>query len=301
MALPAPTWHVVLSLFGSIAAMLANLLTLFCIARYKYLRTGPNLILASLAAGDFLHGFIGGLSVILTVAGQAELILCTVVVLLEANSLYSQFMNYLLLAADRQNSLRHLVKNKQRWRLKTICILISVVWVSCTIWHVIVAALIITKDTFSGQTCQDIEKYFPSWYVGVTVVFVLIMTSLVCATYGSIGLMVRRSNHQVTSNMPVALQQQQRRKTSIRIASMMAMVFGVFVCLYCPILITLLLESPTSPPWFHNLHYVTVVIYDANFWINPFIYAWRDKGFKKAFKTVLPRCCFNAVSNDNNI
>ena len=301
MALSAPTWIVVVSLFQAIAAMAANLLTLFCIARYKYLRTWPNLILVSLAVGDFLHGFVGGLSLILTEAGQAELILCTVVLLLETNSLYIQFINYLLLAAERQNALHHLVNNKQRWRLKTVCILILVGWVSCTIWHIVVAAVIITNDIFSGQSCHDVEKYFPSWYTSVTTVFILIITSLICAMYGSIGLMVKRSNRQVTSHMPMAMQQEQRRKASIRIASMMAMVFGVFISLYCPFIIAVLVKSPTSPPWFHDFYYVTVVIYDANFWINPFIYAWRDKRFKNAFKTILPRCCFNAVSNNNNM
>ena len=301
MALSAPTWLVVVSLFQSIAAMSANLLTLFCIAKYKYLRTWPNLILASLAAGDFLHGFIAGLNTILMEAGRAELILCTVVALLEATSLYVQFINYLLLAAERQNSLQHLVKNKQRWRLKTICILVLVGWVSCTLWHIIVAALMITNDIFSGQTCEDIEMYLPSWYTSVTVVFILIMTSLICATYGSIGLMVRKSSHQVTSHMPMAMQQEQKRKASVRIASMMALVFGVFVCLYCPFVIAVLVISPTSPPWFHDFYYVTVVIYNLNFWVNPFIYVWRDKKFKKAFKTIFPRCCFNTVSNENNM
>ena len=304
MIAQSEAWYpiAVISIAQSLAAMSSNLLTLICIARFKYLRTGANLFVASLAVGDFLHGFVVGLGIVLVLTGQRAKFLCVVLVALEMISLHAQFINYLLLAAERQHSLHSLIENGKKWSKKTVCILISIGWALCLIWHIILVSTIMNSDSILGETCLDVEPMIPRWFTYTTYGFILITTSLICATYASIGLMVRKSNRQVTSHMPMAMQQQQRRKTSIRIASMMAMVFGVFVCLYCPFLIAYSLISPTSPPWFRDLAYVTAVIYDANFWINPFIYAWRDVKFKKAFKTILPRCCCNnSVNNDNNI
>ena len=275
--------------------MLFNLLTLICILKNKYLRTGPYLLIGSLTLNDFLHGF----SLILPTIHKS---LCLTGFILEMITLAIQLMTYVLMASERRNSLRSLLKNKKRWSMTKTFTLVVTSWI---LGIGFIVTMILIAEMPPGLECVDIPANIPKWYLNILVGFTLLTSTVTLINYGSIGLMIRSSNHQVTSHMPFTMQQLQKRKSNIRVAKMMAMVFGVFFILYLPVSITSPLINAASPSWFHDMFYTTLIIYQLNFWINPFIYAWRDERFKKALKALLPKCCYsnttNAVQDINQI
>ena len=274
-----------LSLQGA-AAILSNLLTLICVFKYKYLRTSPHILIGSLALNDFLHGF----SILLRAVHKS---LCLTGYTIDMITTAIQFMTYSLMAFERRQSLHSLLHNKTKWTIKKTLVLVLISW---ALGIVCVVTMIQIAEIPPGVACEELDRYLPKWYINIFLGFTIFASLLTVINYGSIGLMICSSNHQVTSHMPFTMQQLQRRKSNIRIAKMVAMVFGVFFALYCPVSVTLVLIDAASPAWFRVLYYISPIIYQTNFWINPFIYARRDEKFKKAFKMLLPGCfCSNAV------
>ena len=275
--------------------MLFNLLTLICIFKNKYLRTRPHLLIGSLTLNDFLHGF----SLILPTIHKS---LCLIGFILDMITVAIQLMTYVLMASERRDSLRSLLKNKRKWSMTKTFTLVVTSWI---LGIVFIVTMILIAEIPPGVECEDIGANIPKWYLNILVGFILLTSILTVVNYGSIGLMIHSSNHQVTSHMPFTMQQLQRRKSNIRIAKMMAMVFGVFFLLYLPVLVTSPLVNLAFPSWFNEMYYSALIIYQLNFWINPFIYAWRDERFKKALKALLPKCCYsnttNAVKDINHI
>ena len=262
------------------AAMLFNLLTLICILKNKYLRTGPHLLIGSLTLNDFLHGF----SLVIPTIHKS---LCLTGFILEMITVAIQFMTYVLMASERRNSLLSLLKNKRKWSMTKTFTLVVTSWI---LGIGFIVTMILIAEIPPGVECVDIDANIPKWFLNILVGFTLLTSTVTLINYGSIGLMIRSSNHQVTSHMPLTMQQIQRRKSNICVAKMMAMVFGVFFLLYLPVLVTSPLVNLAIPSWFNEIYYSTLIIYQLNFWINPFIYAWRDKQFKKALKALLPKC-----------
>ena len=267
--------------------MLFNLLTLICIFKNKYLKTRPHLLIGSLTLNDFLHGF----SLILPTIHKS---LCLTGFILEMITLAIQLMTYVLMASERRNSLLSLLKNKRKWSMTKNFTLVVTSWI---LGIGVIVAMTLIAEIPPGVECVDIDANIPKLFLNILVGFTLLTSTLTLINYGSIGLMIRSSNHQVTSHMPFAMQQLQRRISNIRIAKMMAMVFGVFFLLYLPVLVTSPLVNLAIPSWFNEIYYSTVIIYQLNFWINPFIYAWRDERFKKALKALFPKCFFSNPTN----
>ena len=289
-------WTFILVIRGvqAVAAILFNLLTLVCVLKFQYLRTGSYLLTASLAVCDFLHGLI----VLVSCINNASL--CLVTYVIEHILILVQLSSFVLLAAERRNSLYCLLKSKAKWTLKRIVILTITKWSFCIIWIVIG---VLTGHINHNVPCKGFDQFItPLWHEGLNYALVIVLTVANFMWYGSVGLMIKASNQQVTSHMPLTMMQQQRRKNNIRIASMMAMVFGMFFTLYCPISILSFVVDSSSPFWQVILYDFALIAFDINFWVNPLIYAWRDKKFKKALKTLMPTCLHsNAVHPANNI
>ena len=282
-------WYLFYSVTGvqAVATMLSNLLTLVSIIKFKYLRTAANVIIASLALSDFLHGLIIILNILALSFWNTKQFVCLTLFNFESLTVYVQFITYFLLAAERRISLRSVLKDKPKWTIKKVSALIVCGWGTVITLQTIMTVCSLNRGIPEGTRCEETMKYVPEWFAYTTYVFIPVMSLVIFITYGLVGWMVHTSNNQVTAHLPMNLQQQQRRLSNIKIASMMAMVFGVFFALYCPMIICVILITPTSPMWFYVLFYVTIAIYKINFWVNPFIFAWRDKNFKKAFKTIL--------------
>ena len=78
--------------------------------------------------------------------------------------------------------------------------------------------------------------------------------------------------------------QQSVGRRHIRLTKMLALVVGLYVALYVPHVVLVLVTDRGD---LVGLVQAAVLISDINFWINPLIYAWKSKDFRKAFKKIL--------------
>ena len=232
-------------------AILSNILTLICVFKYKFLRTSSHILIGSLALNDFLHGF----SLLLHAVHKS---LCLTGYTIDMITTAIQFMTYSLMAFERRQSLHSLLHNKTKWTIKKTSILVLISWALGIAGMV---AMIQIAEIPPGVACEELDANLPKWYVNIFLGVILLTSLLTVINYGSIGLMIRSSNHQGTSNMSLTMQQLHRRKSNIRIAKMMAMVFGVFFVLYCPVTVTSVLIDAASPTWFRILYYISIIFH----------------------------------------
>ena len=111
---------------------------------------------------------------------------------------------------------------------------------------------------------------------------------IVCC-YSAIFRKVRQSRQNVQRHeggihgQDKAHQQQQRRE-DLRLTKMMLLIFCCFVICFLPLsLVNVLLDDNELP----NLHVLASVLAWASAVVNPFIYAFKNKQYQKAFAKVI--------------
>ena len=265
--------------------MLANLLTLVCVCKFRYLRTPANILVANIAFNDFVHGLVPFL-IIMRFSSSTESAahgLCMAGLLIQVITTCAGLGCFALLAMERWNGLRAQLNRGKKWSIQRTVILVGCLWMVVIGFYTWLNVQYVSVT--NPRNCT-LYEYYPTFSSYVGGVFFILMFLITLIFYGSIAWIAYSSHSQVVE-VSSAVQQQLARKKDMRITRMMAMVCGVFFTLYCPVLLTLMFMSPQSPQWVQDIYYVNVIIYDINFWINPFIYAWRDKNFHKAFCSIL--------------
>ena len=276
--------------------MLANLLTLVCVCKFRYLRTPANILVANIAFSDLVHGLVPFVIIMrfFSLAESATHVLCQAGIFIELITTSSEVGCFALLAMERWNGLRAQLNRSKKWSIQRTAILVGCLWMIVIGW---LTMLNVRYVHVTGPLNCTVYDYYPAFSLYVGGIFFILTSLIIFIFYGSIAW-IAYSSHNQTAEVPSAVQIQQGRKKEMRITRMMAMVCGVFFTLYSPAVLTVMFMSSQSPQWLQNLYYVTVIICDVNFWINPLIYAWRDKNFNKAFCSILApvqslftRCC----------
>ena len=276
----------------AIVAIVFNLVILICVGRFKYLRSTANLLVGSLALTDFLHA-LTSLAIplrFLPFPWFMKAKLCIFGTTGEIITVHTELVSFAILAAERWNSLLAKLNRSKKWsRVKVLTITI-ICWMLICMWN-IGMAIFKSKHTPEGTPCT-VFSYFPSYFVFVGFSVFPIATLIIAFFYMRIACVARSSTNQVMA-ADAATTNEQMIKNDLRITKMMAKVVGIFFALYCPFFVVAISISDTSPMWLRVLYYISILVYDVNFWINPIIYAWSDKKFRKALEDLLPRVLTN--------
>ena len=287
--------YMVLRAINGVVAILANLLTLVCVCKFRYLRTPANILVANIAFNDLVHSLAPFLIIMrfFSSTESATHGLCLAGILIEVITTFTDLGCFALLAIERWNSLLAQLNRRKKWGMRRIAILVGCLWMLIVGWYTWLNVQYVNATQARNCTLYD---YYPRFSVQVGGIFFVSMSLVIFIFYSRIAW-IAYSSHNQTADVPSAAHQQQARKKDINITRMMAMVCGAFFILYVPAVLTAMFMSPQSPQWQRTVYYATVIIYDINFCINPFIYAWRDKNFRKAFSSILsavqsllPRC-----------
>ena len=279
---------VIIRIIMGMAAMIVNLFTLVCVVTKSYLRTSASLLIAILALSDFLHGVVNSMIYpirALSTSWHFTHPACLASICIEGIVIIGQFFIFTMLAFERRNSLLSQLNRSTKWNRKTLVVILALVWTIIVSYHI--AVTIYTADIPEGTRCT-IVRYFPAFFIYIGISIFITATILLIVGYGHIAWIAYKSRNQV--NTTQSIMQRRKRKKDMSVTKMMALVVGVFFILYLPFAVTLATLSSTSPLWQVYLYAVTILIYDINFCINPFIYAWRDKGFKRAMGEMASAC-----------
>lgn len=104
---------------------------------------------------------------------------------------------------------------------------------------------------------------------------------LIILCYARIYFLVRGSHKRIRQNTP---KQQKVRRSDLRFTKMALAIFLSFVICYCPIAIVKLKDEHVKYPGFHVIAYILLYLSAC---INPIIYAFMNKYYRVAYKSVL--------------
>ena len=296
--------YVGIRLLQGCLAVVGNSFTIISVARFQSLRTASNILIANLGLCDLMHGLV--ILIVFPIrtfidAWEVRHPSCLLLVGLEVLLVFSQYTVFMLLGIERLMVLRSKLgmNATATMSMRTILVTLPTCWVVIIVYVVLMT--IYTAEYAPGMTCST-SYIFPVIYRNVAIAYFSITTCVVGYVYIRIGIMVCGRCRQVA---PSGLSTQARSDLSV--ARMLGMVVGLFFMLYLPFMVLGSIVKPDSPELIRFLYYVNILVYDLNFWINPIIYAWRNKDFRKAFRSLLgtrlrvePRCVCSCPRNADN-
>ena len=297
---------------------LGNSLTILVVFRNKSLQVVSNFLLASLAFADLLVSAIlvpmrasqhmtlynGGNSIpkaAVEIAGFVGRV-----------NIIASISSLAAMSIDRYVALSHpmLYLSKVKFAKVKVSIAIALIWT--------VSIFVTCVPKFPGVSDVAFLAFF--------VAFVLLVTSIIVVTYYKIFKIVRKSISKQRARGKMAnkvvrlsrcstvdsrhrryLDERQDRQASDtcgykkehKAANTIAIVIGAFVLLVYPRIILILYHfaTPETAASKHARFWIRILLY-SNSVVNPVLYAWRHKEFKREFQKIFRKCwrfclCYN--------
>lgn len=288
-------------------AFLVNLITIISMCKFPFLRTSSNIFVASLALTDLLHGLVSVFGLSMREIWTTNNWLwfknsCYFSITCSAILIVVQLMTFTLISIERYISLKACASGGKPLTLKKAWIMVGLSWSFSIVYFCIL--LLFARKEVEKKPCA-VDSYFKPIMSYSGAILFICCTLITIIFYVKIACLVRQSGRQVSQHNAIQnTAQVTRRKKEKRITLTMAMVVGLFFVLYSPLVFTLVTLNANSTMEHRVIYYVTLIVCDVNFWINPVIYAWQNKAFRKAFRLLLGqflRACRCTCNRNNNM
>ncbi len=284
----------VVAFLFSLLAVFGNLLTIVSLIKFENLQTMTNTLICCLAGCDAASGLVlFPLDAWLTIYSQSPelpdswLECCRFSEFLR--QLFIMGNNYiiLLIGLDRLLCLDYplrypvIISYYEKWLLGSALLLFLIVIVP------IGASTFISSMDVPPQVCSMVYVFMQS---NNRLLRLSLFTCLLLATfiiYVRITYIAIKSNtkHQAqrcTHHSPAPT-----LRVYIKVLRMIVTIFWTHVIVYMPLLVLLALTVQAHGFYTEYLDYSFRLIWRISIWINPVVYAWSCKDFRKAFRTIL--------------
>ena len=272
--------------------LVGNLTTLFLIIRYKKLQTITNSFVLSLTCADLLMGCIypvyNTLNYTTFTEDRTQLHLpCSISLYFIIVSAGVSNLSLLAVSVDRYIAVVHPLRyhakvTKRRANISILSIWIYIILFSATVF------VVYGKDTqdYYNSTCSLINQ-LPEWYFFAIILPHMLVPNIISKVlYGRIICVAHKleaKTHDDHFKLGV-----KKAKKEYRAAKMMALIMTMFLFCWAPYttfhIVIHVLGPDSTPEWLYTALEIAKVFSIMNSCINPFIYAWKSAGFRKALK-----------------
>ncbi|ELT95814.1 hypothetical protein CAPTEDRAFT_106827 [Capitella teleta] len=294
-------------------SVMGNTLIITIFFGFKNLQNSTNCLICNQSIADLLTALFSWYYVSITYIPAGKLFIisnkyaCLIFLLAVCISILSAFVNIMAISIERVIAIALPFVHKNSHKKKFVLLWIALTWIGILISS---SLPIFGVNQWKQGTPCNAYFVFEKWYllhcVLYTMFFVLVMTALLNATLGVCVLrqLLKRSKvaphakitGQVgstpkTTQKSNPVQNDLHTRNKRRITIMLLVVVGVFYVCWLPYL------SVTCYNLFHPMQYgantnlvifheFTKVFMNVNGLLNPFIYAYRNSHFRKAFKKI---------------
>ena len=278
------TFRVIWSVLG----IIGNGLTIVAVAKFHSLESSTNYLVASLAVADLIQALLTpGVILHHVLVNQPSFVpICLVEKTFSAVGIRGNFINTLWIAIDRFLYIAYPLRYPL-WLTKTKTFtLIGLTWCYLLIETPLLAYY--QNVIEAGSICKIsliVTRVVYNRYI-VPQCFVCIFVTLSC--YIAIGTIAHKQSVAIAaSRQPFETLESSVLKRQKKIAKMMFTVLTSYLISYIPAYAMSIIIQKSTTPFSLGMEKVTSLIYYTNTFINPMIYAWKSKDFKKVFKKML--------------
>ncbi|XP_041364199.1 probable G-protein coupled receptor No9 [Gigantopelta aegis] len=293
---PTLVTSLLISVVAFFVIIIGNALTLVAVWRTRRLQTIPNMYVTSLAVADLLTGFLVVLNLLLTVEVSEDLYynrsLCVAELIISLALGGVSVTTMVTIAIDRYIYIIHPLRYPTMTTPLRAKLIIATTWIVSSCPNVF---LVFHNDWDPSVGCS-LPSTIPVEFVYRFTGGYFAMASVVtCLFYGAILRTAWRQNRRVAAD----LKNSELTKSSWKLLKLFLVVFGVFfVCWFFVSLVFILGRFLTVPAW---ASYISFRMLFVNSGANFFIYAWMNRDFRIAFKSILCQsgnaCCVLRETN----
>ena len=276
-----------------------NFMVTIAVIRFRKLRTSMNMLIASLAIADILVGFPSiPLYVVYYIKGEVLnkfKYLCLTRYASVVASMSGSIISLTFVSLDRYIAVIHPLKYPTLMTKRRVKFMLLGIWTYDIVFSVM--PLLGVNVWRKGMPCLFFVV-LPKPYTIFTVPFVLAVCLISSVSMYAAVFRVAKQHHlrmkKINVNSARKLDSNRRRMDrETRTAKIMAFVLLLFFIFWFPFLATSLLKYlPFSKEAFEIAKTFSVTLAMTNSAVNPFIYCWLRRDFRKAFKIMI--CCNNA-------
>ncbi len=268
-----------------------NLLVLTAIWKDRRLRNATHALIASLAIADLVVGILTLPTFSLVhymEIGYHIKEVCMLSYILSHCPTGVSSLTLLIISIERFIVIHYPFKHRRLFTPQvTICIAV-LVWIY--VWICLPALMFTNNKWVQGITMCNFADVSSSTYRNTLLghmVGVLLITTIL---HSSVGYTAWKSRRRIAKQMNV-IRVEMKIQRDAKIARMLATVLGIFYICWIPYLFTLPLASlhrgGQDPLWLHVWEQVGGIIVICNSFLNPLVYAWQNKTFRRAFQKIL--------------
>ena len=273
----------------SFLTIFGNALTIVAVVRYEQLHNITCYLICSLAIADLIGGSLTPLLISHEVQknSQAYIPLCLIEKTLSMVSTANSVFSILWIAVDRYIFIAYPL------RYPIIVTPVRAFSVLACSWLVssteLVVLILAGQNLKIGMQCKFPVFLSSLVYTQIIIPQLIVIALLTVSIYIAIARIAHKQGNAIAAlNQAFDTQAAASNRSAKKIIKMMGMVLGSFFVCYIPQSIAnyFLQENSESLILLH-LEKVTALIFWANTWINPIIYAWKSKDFCLAFRKLL--------------
>ena len=280
----------------AIASIIGNLLTIVSIAHFKSLQTGTNYILASLACTDLLTAvcFFISFPLDFIIDGMVWQTVCIFDQVINLIMTSSNIVHVTVIAMDRFIAVSAPLRYSSWVTTHRAKIFL------CALWCILItlyAPILMLGHNLVG-TRRSICSFFTILRADilktVAAITVGLCSTITVSLYIRIYFLIRKQHRRMAftnreGDGNVSTISAHHRKAEARTTTTMLIVLTVYVGCTMPGLLLSMTMKNFSPAQQDYMLDIIIAIWYISIFINPFIYAWRNVKFRKAFTSLL-RC-----------
>ena len=266
-------------------AIITNTFTLVTMAIARGLQTVSNMALASLAVADAMTGCLQLIFGAIPSDLEDKLPRYLLHVGLPMFPIYAAQLHTLIIAVERYIAVMHPLRYSAIWTPTRVACIIAGIWAVCAL----LTCSILIWGTIWDEPSHGNMLGVRALLTPMSVYVVLVTT--VAVLYGSILLVARKQRLQIQA---VHLEMNNITiKTHLKGTRMLTTVIaGVILCWGPLFLSAVIIDFITTDLWSYALQGTATCLGFSSSVVNIFIYAWRSKDFRKAYRLMLT-CSIN--------
>ena len=267
--------------------MFGNPLTVIAVVHFERLQNNTNYLICSLAVADML-----GCIILPVYLAQEMLVdepvyvpLCLIHRTISTISNLMNFFSILGIAIDRYLFIAHGIHYAVWVTFTRVYTIAGITWV---FGIAEITAIIVGDHHLTVGVACKYTSFLPNRAYMILLPQVAILMVLTVVAYVAVARIAYAQGKAIAAlNQPYATYEASLNRQQTKIAKMMGTVLGTYFACYIPQGIGIGIQGSAQTSFWLHYEKLQVIVYWANIWLNPLIYAWKSEDFRVAFRKLL--------------